>query len=201
MHIALCLCSELNPIETKTRVLILMHVSEAQKPTSTGNLAHLMLPNADVRLRGLPHLSTVLDDVVAPVRGVNEEPLVPLVLFPARDAIPLDQALQEDRDLRERRINLIVPEGTWRQARKVITREPKLANVPIVRLPDGIPTSKYGLRRNVRSRGHLCTLEAIAVALEYLGEPAATASLLQALELMVDRVRRSRGLSGADDLA
>lgn len=193
MHLGLCICEALRSIHThtRTRITILMHVSEAHKPTSTGHLASLVLSNAEVRLRGLPHVATRLDDVATNARRAGAESYRPIVLFPARNAIPLEEAR---RNIRGAQINLIVPEGTWRQARKVLTREPELTEVPVVRLPANTPPSQYGLRRNVRDSGHLCTLEAIAVALACLGEQAAASALLDALRLMVDRVRRSRGL-------
>ena len=72
--------------------------------------------------------------------------------------------------------HLVVPDGTWRQARRLLRRELLPLGVPCVNLPEGLP-SLYSLRR--RGEGNLCTLEATAAALACLGEVEVSRGLLQ----------------------
>jgi DTW domain-containing protein YfiP len=80
---------------------------------------------------------------------------------------------------------LLVPDGTWSQARKLLQRDPDLQRAEIVTLPPG-PPSRYGLRRNARE-GTLCTLEAIARALGIMEGREIEARLMSVLDLFVGR--------------
>jgi DTW domain-containing protein YfiP len=87
---------------------------------------------------------------------------VPLLLFPEPEAQCVDD-LWLERELRQdpgRKFTLIVPDGTWNQARRVGRREPELAGVRRVTLAPG-PLSEYRLRREHRD-SYVCTFEAIA---------------------------------------
>ena len=102
------------------------------------------------------------------------------MLFPApgaRELVPADVAV--------RGLVLLVPDGSWTQARKAIRRDPALAGVETVTLPPG-PPSRYRLRRSPRDGG-LCTLEAIARALAILEGPAVEARMLAVLDRFVER--------------
>lgn len=144
-----CVCDELPSIETRTRVLIVMHAVEAVRSTNTGRLVARMLPRASVRLRG------ALD--AAPEAAPEGRRLV---LFPADDARPLrgDDASDD--------LVLVVPDGTWAQTRRIVRRDPAARGAEIVALPT-LCESCYGLRRSVRE-GAVCTLEAVAAALGVL---------------------------------
>lgn len=74
--------------------------------------------------------------------------------------------------------HLIVPDGTWSQARRLVRRYPVLQTLPALRLPE--VTSLYRLRRGT-AKGQLCTSEAIATALHLLGEVEPARALLQVL--------------------
>jgi DTW domain-containing protein len=91
---------------------------------------------------------------------------------------------------------LIVPDGTWRQARRVRSRVPGLGDVPCVALPAGEP-SIYGLRSAAR-RGGLATIEAIARAFELLEGPHVRETLERVFRAMVERTLWSRGKIDAD---
>jgi len=179
MHAALCLCDRIEPIDTATRVVVVMHRRERAKTTSTANLAALALPRCEIRVRGHEGAPVAWDDVLTPHAR-------PILLFPSDDVPELtaDVALAGP-------ITLIVPDGSWRQARKVHRREPALADVPRYRLPaDG--ATRYRLRREPVSGG-LATLEAISRALGILEGPDVRARLDDLFETMVTRTLRTRG--------
>ena len=79
---------------------------------------------------------------------------------------------------------LVVPDGTWRKARKLLYLNPLLAALPRVCLPAGLE-SRYRLRKAPMA-GALSTLEAIVVALEALEAPQSFAALLQPFEALID---------------
>ncbi len=180
MVVGYCICDAIVPIETETRVVLVVHWMEWNKTTTTSALLNRVLVDASVMKRGHREapldLSEVLDD---PARRA-------VLLYPADDAVPLD-AFEHDRPL-----TLIVPDGTWRQARKVRSRVPRLEEVPTVTLPVG-PASGYRVRKNVRGDFALSTAEAVARALSILEGPAVEAAVMRPFERMVEQTMRMRG--------
>lgn len=151
-----CLCATLPTLATRTRVVLVSHRVETLRSSNTARLVATMLPRATVIRRG--------DD---------ERPEVPagrrLVLFPFEHARPLcaDDAGDD--------LTLVVPDGTWSQARRIARRDELAREIPAVTIP--LRESAYGLRRNPRP-GALCTLEAVAEALRVLeGDTVADALL------------------------
>ncbi len=174
---ALCLCASLLPNAVRTRVIVIAHRNEVHKTTNTGKLAVRMLEGAALRVRGDGR-------EVAP--SVEERAARRLVLYPAPDARVIEHG-----DLRSGEpLVLVVPDGSWPQARKIARRDPLAEGAEHVTLPPGAP-SRYGLRRNPREGG-LCTLEAIARAMGVLEGAAIEAELLRILELFVSRQRDVR---------
>ncbi|UJR86612.1 tRNA-uridine aminocarboxypropyltransferase [Sandaracinus amylolyticus] len=170
---ALCLCAELPPpLAVDTRVVLVVHRKEILKPTNTGRLAVRMLDGASIVVRG--------------DREPERAPLVldtrRLVLFPAPGARVLDAS--------DRGCALIVPDGSWSQARKVLRRDELAEGAEPVVLPPNDPT-RYGLRRNPREGG-LCTIEAIARAVGVLESPEIEARMLDVLDTFVARHRDVR---------
>jgi DTW domain-containing protein YfiP len=175
-----CLCAELPSLPTQTRVVIVMPWKESGRSSNTGRLANLVLPNAEVRLRGQPGSPLDLSDLA----GESG-----LLLFPDSAACPLEPAHGQGPP----RV-LVVPDGTWRQARRVVKHERALDACERVSLPPG-PPSAYLLRK-ARRPGWVCTYEAISRALSILEGPAMGAAMLPAFQLMVERTLAFRGRRG-----
>lgn len=172
-----CLCGEVEPLTLATRVVVVMHRREVHKTTNTVRLVPLTLVNSQVRVIGLPHERAHLD-------GLAEAGQRVALLFPGPDA----RVLTAD-DAREP-LTLVVPDGNWRQAHKFATKEPQLAALPRVQVPDGPPT-RYALRKHPDPR-YLATFEAIARALGVLEGDAVRERLERVLELKVQRTLRTR---------
>jgi len=185
MHSSLCVCALIPRLETRTRLLLLMHRAEERKPTNTGRLATEALVNSELVVRG---------NVDAPTAAFPwAEDERPLFLFPFADATPLPELVRD-----ERRITLIVPDGNWRQASRMRNRVPGLRTVPCVSLPASAP-SRYRLRVESHPAG-LATIEAIARAFGVLeGEPVERALLVPFLA-MVDRTLWARGEGRDEDV-
>ena len=180
MLMPLCFCTEIPSLETRTRLILLIHRIESRKPTNTGKLAALCLANSEVVERGHQGIQTH-DGVLS--WPTNSQPLM---VFPHEDAVPL-----ADYANHEKPISLIVPDGTWRQAFKMRKRMPQLASVPCVSLPEGMETA-YRLRVE-RRPGGLATMEAIARAFGILESDHIEQELLRIFRIMVERALWSRG--------
>ncbi len=180
MSVPLCLCASIPRLTTRTAVLILIHHREARMPTNTGRLAHQCLVGSRLILRGLEGEPATLEPSFAGT---------PLLLHPTEDAVALDEHFQASHPPP---YTLIVPDGSWRQASKMGTREPSLRTLLRVKLEAGEP-SRYQLRKETKPGG-LATLEAIARALGVLESRAVEEELGKVFALMVERTLRSRGV-------
>ena len=187
MYAPLCICALVPRIETRSRLVLLVHYREARKPTNTGLLAARALVGSRVGMIG---------DQAQPLPAAVVEPGERAVLlYPAADAIPLDR-LPDGPPL-----TLVVPDGNWRQAGKMGRRVPGLEALPRVTIGDPEPTA-YHLRAEPQDRG-LATLEAIARALRSLegpAGPAVEAALLGIFRVMVSRTLWLRGALPAEQV-
>ena len=177
-----CLCDLVPRIETRTRVLVVLHHAETQKPSNTGRLALRCLPNSGAVIRGAPDQPPAL-----PTWAEHGDPVI---LFPHPDARPLADFCGGPRP-----VTLIVPDGTWRQAQRVRRRVAGLGEVPCAFVTRDAP-SEYRLRRTPDER-RLSTMEAIAESLGLLegAQGAAVRELLlRIFQVMVDRSLRGRAL-------
>ena len=159
-----CVCDELPTVATVTRIAVVMHRIESVRSTNTGRLVVKVVADSVLRVRG------ARDDV-----PTEAPPGRRLVLFPSESARPLCGADADGAT------TLVVPDGSWAQARRIARRDPWAREAECVSLH---PTaaSRYGLRRNPREGG-LCTIEAVAAALAVLEGPSAAQPLLDAFEL------------------
>ncbi len=185
LHAGLCVCELLPRIETRTRLVLVMHRDERRKTTNTGQLAAACLARSEVLVHG--QLDAPLDPLVWPPTTR------PLYLFPHEDALPLTSFLDDGPP-----VTLVVPDGTWRQASKVRKRVAGVADIPCVSLPPG-PPSRYRLREEHLDHG-LSTLEAIARALGLLEGEAVQHALENVFAMMVERSLWARGTLATDEV-
>lgn len=155
--------------------MIVMHHVETRRASNTGRLAARILA-ADVRIRGTQG--------PAPREPMPEGRR--LLLFPAATARQLSA-----EDGRRGPVVLVVPDGNWKQASRVLHRDEAAAGAEIVTLPAGAP-SRYRLRRRP-NEGALSTFEAIARALSILETPEIEVAMMRALDLFVERTLVLRG--------
>src|SRR3954468_16689189 len=104
---SVCWCGALKPMHSTTRVIFVQHPRESRVPISTCRMAHMSLPNSEMHV-GLG-LSEVPDDVA--------------VLFPSEGAVDVQQLSRPPK-------NLVVVDGTWSTARKVVERDARLRSLP-----------------------------------------------------------------------
>lgn len=188
MHEELCLCSELPRLDLRTNITLLMHSEERHKPSNTGRLAHLCLPNSEIRYRGLPD-GTPLD-----LSGLEGEGFETWMLYLSDRSETLSKELVART---EKPVKLLVLDGTWSQASRLgamLSR--KMPSVKHVKLAGGKP-SEYLLRSEHHPDG-LATFEAIARALGFLEGEKVQAELEHIFRVMRDRVLFTRGKLAAE---
>lgn len=161
-----CLCALIPSLSSRTEVVMLQHPSESRHALNTARLLALGLRSAELQI------GEVFHDLDVGQEG-------DYLLFPGDDAVTLDELSGRDAPLR-----LIVPDGTWRKARKLLHLNPQLAALPRVALPDGL-TSRYRLRK-APMPGALSTLEAVVVALNTLEGTGRYDALLTPFEALID---------------
>ncbi|WP_282396997.1 DTW domain-containing protein [Pseudomonas sp. PS01298] len=165
-----CLCALIPSLDSRTRVLLLQHPSEVNHALNTARLAALGLNNAQLVVGEVfDDLSTLLNPPGYQAR----------LLFPADDAQPLYAYASGDQPLL-----LVVPDGTWRKARKLLHLNPLLAALPRVTLAEGA-VSRYRLRK-APGPGALSTVEAIVQALQVLEAPTSFEPLLKPFEALIE---------------
>lgn len=127
-----CLCPLIPSLDSRTRVLLLQHPSEVNHALNTARLAALGLNNAQLVV------GEVFEDLAT---LLNPPGYQARLLFPAEDAQPLQGYTPGDQPLL-----LVVPDGTWRKARKLLHLNPLLSALPRVTLAEG-GVSRYRLRK------------------------------------------------------
>ena len=186
LHAALCLCAEVRRCTTKNSLLLVVHRREAQKPTTSGGLAALVLAKSR---------TIIVDGQGGP--AVDADPDTSVMLFPAPKATPLADVVA---DRGGAPLTLVVPDGTWAEAQKMRRRVPGLATLPCATLPAGPPTA-YRLRHEPKEGG-LATLEAIARAFAILEGDGSDVedALMQVFARFVERTLWMRGTLRDDEL-
>jgi DTW domain-containing protein YfiP len=164
-----CLCPLIPSLSSHTRVLLLQHPDEQRHALNTARLAALGLQNAQLEV----------GEIFADLPQWLAQPgYRPCLLFPGEQAQPLKAAAADELPLL-----LVVPDGTWRKARKLLYLNPALQTLPRVTLAHG-NASRYRLRK-APSDEALSTLEAIVVALETV-EQGDYSALLNPFEALIE---------------
>ncbi len=166
-----CLCALIPSLPSRTRVLLLQHPSECDHALNTARLAALGLQNAELMVGG--QFGEALTERLADP-GYRS-----VLLFPGPEA-----SVPTPLEAGERPWQLVVPDGTWRKARKLLYVNPALAALPRVCLPAGA-VSRYRLRK-APEPGALSTLEAVVQALGLLEGEGRFEALLRPFDALIE---------------
>jgi DTW domain-containing protein YfiP len=166
---ALCICGEITPIRTRTRVVIVRHIGERFRSSNTGRIAAMALCGAELvdhgRAGGPPA-------AVAPVPGT-------WLAFPEGSPARLAPVPSPAR--------LVFLDATWHQARRMRRRLPSLCRLPVLALPIAdVPAARL---RESPGGGRVSTIEAIAAALRFVEDESPAAELERLFAIMIDRAR------------
>jgi DTW domain-containing protein YfiP len=143
------------------------------------------LVNSEVRVRGEHREALDLQDVLT-----NQ--YRSFLFYPSTDAIELNQALvmQEPTP-----IQLLVPDGTWRQARKIHSRHPELRGLPRVKI--STPNKSIFQLRAQSKPERMATLQAIAHGLGIIEGDQVRVQLMKLYREKIERTLKARGISTA----
>lgn len=165
------MCASIPSLQTRTRLSLIVHAKELKRTTNTGRLAIKALINSEMYIRGLSPIPLDLSSLIKPEYQ-------PFLFFPSEDAIELTSGFAS---LDPRPIQLIVPDGNWRQASKVPGRYPQLKDIPRVKIAQKNISTAH-LRKEHKPEG-MSTLEAIASAYSII-ESSSVGQQLQDLYLI-----------------
>jgi len=148
--VVVCYCHLIKPTLTRTRILFLQHARESRMPIGTARLAHLGLPSSAL------HSGVRFEDDAAVSAWLANAPRAHL-LFPGPTAKDISELPSEDA------CDLVVVDGTWGQAQKLLRLNPLLQALPRVAFQPREP-SRYQIRKEPEA---FCvsTIEAVAEVL------------------------------------
>jgi DTW domain-containing protein YfiP len=169
-------------LELKTRLCLVIHVSELKRTTNTGTLALRALPNSEMLVRGRQGEALNL------TKQVQSPDYRSLLFYPSDDAIELTPEFVSSLT---QPVQLIVPDGNWRQAGKVHYNQTELKDVQRVMIKT-TETGTRHLRFEHKPEG-MATLQAIAHAMGVLEGPKVKDALMQVYQLKLDRTLEARG--------
>jgi hypothetical protein len=165
-----CVCAELHPVTSATRVVLLQHPREARLAICSAWLTRLALSNAELH-RGVRFEAHRRVSEVAAATGTA-------LLYPGPDALLPEQIAQPPA-------TLVVIDGTWPQAERMLRDNPALAALPRIGLSPAGESAYQGLREEP-GPGRLPTIEAVALALGALErDPARFAPMVAAFRRAV----------------
>jgi DTW domain-containing protein YfiP len=169
-------CSDFAPLSSRLTISVVMSRTEARAASNSARLLALWLPGVELH-----------------VRGGADDPRQPAALAARPGSALLFPGGERAQPLPRDVSHLIVPDGTWAQARRIERRWFAPLGLPRVELAGPWP-SVYGLRRR---REGLCTFEAVAVALGALDDRALGAALLARFAEWALRAGRLKAGGGA----
>lgn len=177
----LCVCAHAPRIATRTPLVLVVHVHDLGRTSNTARLLALAV-------RGTTLLSHGAFPAPADPAAHVPAGATPIVLFPGRGARTLTPELVAALPSPP---VLIVPDGTWGQASRMVKRLPFLAGALKVALP-ARTFEGAALRRNSTGH-HMSTYEAATQALGALEGEAVAGPLLDFYRRATDRMLHSRG--------
>jgi DTW domain-containing protein YfiP len=174
----ICICQILPTVTTRTEILILRHIWEAERPSNTGRLAALAMPNSRIIPCGggaRTGLSPIDDEFLRPPGT--------WLLWPD------GTGTQSNESELKTPTRIVVIDATWCQARRLYRSMSVLQSLPRLVLPAPI-RCRDRLREQHRSDG-MSTIEAVAAAVAKL-EGVETARPLE--KLYDELVKRTTSL-------
>ena len=163
-----CLCDLVQVVNNVCELLILQHPREEFEAKGTGRLLHLCLSRSKLAVG-----EQFSDEALRTLLGDQK---TNILLFPPSEDSPLENqqllsasgAKRLNLDKAGQGLRLVLIDGTWRKARKMLHLSPLLATLPRLQLSPR--RSRYHIRKAQRA-GQLSSLEAVYWALAEMGEP------------------------------
>ncbi|MGV3621874.1 MAG: tRNA-uridine aminocarboxypropyltransferase [Archangium sp.] len=166
-----CWCNAVTQVPSQTHVVFIQHPRESRVAVSTCRMAHLSLPNSELHI-GLTAVGNPALEKICAEEGVA-------VLFPSDSAVDVDALTSPPK-------KLVVVDGTWSNAKKVVEKCPLLSKLPRLKFFPEQP-GNYRIRKEPEAHC-LATIEATAFVLERLEKaPQRFTPILSAFDAMVEK--------------
>ena len=180
VHIENCFCTKLKEIKLSTKISFILPRIERSFPSNTANIVLNSMPNSSFFERG--HQGCPVEESF-----LERKNYTPLYLYPSNDAEELTPELIKSID---NPIHLIIPDGTWRQAKKIYRREVNLHSVKQIKI-NPLSKSIYPLRRQKFDEG-LCTFEATAEAIKLIEDESTYRLMMDNFQIFLDAHLKNR---------
>ncbi len=174
-----CICSFIQKVTTHVELIILQHPTEVMQAKGSAAILSLSLPNSKCFIgEDFTHhqeLNALLE----------EDQINTFLLYPSDKASILNE--QEGEILcREKRLRIILIDGTWRKAYKMIQCSRNLHHLPTLSLPAQSISGRYQIRKAAQHH-QLSTLEAGYELLCRLDPDNDFSPLLTAFQRMIEQ--------------
>jgi len=151
---SLCWCASIEPMATRSRFVFLMHPKEFRhEKAGTGRLTHLCLTDSEL------HVGIGFDDDRSVQALLNDPANFPVLLYPGSTARNLSTGEFTANDVGERRLTVVVLDGTWSCARKMLRLSSTLQRLPLIMFTPSV-SSRFVIKQQPQ-HGCLSTLEAV----------------------------------------
>lgn len=168
-----CLCAKLRRMSTEVEVIVLQDPTEVNHAKNSVKLMRSVLPN----------LQVVVGETAADFSALREQLASTnkaiFLLYPSEQSQSLSAQTTSDN------VILLLLDGTWRKAYKLLQLNPWLLDYPAVHL-DLTEASHYTIRKAKREDS-LSTLEATAMAIKAVEPSTDVAPLTDALAALVEQ--------------
>lgn len=150
-----CVCKHISELTLPIKLLIIQHPKEAEHAKNTARLVTLCAPQASI-------VSASDGNAMEAARTLCK-PNETVVLYPCEDSQPLELL---DNEATSRLQQLIVIDGSWKQAYSIMQQHSWLKTIPAYHFKH-TPATRYRIRHTSIEQG-LSTLEATAYAVHCL---------------------------------
>lgn len=180
IHKEICICNIIEKISLKTRITLISYKKELMRITNTGRLVSLCLNNQKIIIKN------DINNIYKPEDIISND-YTNLILYP--------EASQELNSEFIKKlsfpINLIVPDGTWRQTKKIFRSEKLLHTYKRVFLPQTNPADRF--LRKPQKEYYFSTFDAISRALGIIENEEVSIKLKNVHDEMVKRLLKRNG--------
>ncbi|PLY13842.1 MAG: hypothetical protein C0628_05525 [Sulfurimonas sp.] len=156
-----CMCGYVNPIETKTKFVILMHPKEFKKvKNGTGHLTHLSLKNSELFV-GIDFTNnSAINEIISTYQSY--------ILYPSKDAINISvKSIDFEKNIDNTKdMAIFIIDSTWACSLKMIRESKNLQNIKHI----SFETSRVSQFKIKEQPAEYClsTIESTLIVLELL---------------------------------
>ncbi|KIF46519.1 tRNA-uridine aminocarboxypropyltransferase [Vibrio owensii] len=172
-----CICQWIVPLANEVELIILQHTSEEHRPLGTARILNL----------SLNHCTCLIGEDFSDNAALNalleDDAYQYFILYPSEQSLCLSE-LATVGATADKKIRLILLDGTWKKAYKMWQLSTNLHSIPTVKLPEDLQ-GHYTIRK-APSNNSLSTVEAGFHALRLMESGKDFTPLLTAFEKMIE---------------